>query len=389
MSMPADTRPADTKPEDTRPEATTPEDLAHMRAALGLARRGLGSTWPNPSVGCVLVRDGLVVGRGVTAPGGRPHAEMQALAMAGAAARGATAYVTLEPCAHWGATPPCADALIAAGIARAVVAMEDPDSRVDGEGIARLRAAGIAVAVGLLRDEAAEIVAGFVMRQRHGRPLVTLKLATTLDGRIATRAGASQWITGQPARRAAHALRGRADAVLVGIGTALADNPDLTCRIAGYKPVPMVRVVADTHLRLSLTSHLVATAHEHPTWILHGPVTDHARRGALEQAGVRLFALPASETGIDLAAGLAALAQVGITQILAEGGAHLAACLLREQLVDRAVWFHAPAVIGGDGLAAAAGFGLADLAAMPRFARREVRPVGEDMMSVYARVGMG
>src|SRR5690348_487456 len=222
------------------------DDIAHMRAALALARRGIGNTWPNPSVGCVVVNAGRVVGRGVTAPGGRPHAEPAALEAAGDAARGATAYVTLEPCCHWGRTPPCTDALVAAGVARVVIATRDPDPRVDGAGVARLRAAGLDVAEGVLQAEADELAAGFRLRVRDGRPLVTLKLASTLDGRIATRGGESRWITGEAARKAAHALRGRNDAVMVGVGTVLADDPELTCRIPGYRPNPVVRVVADS-----------------------------------------------------------------------------------------------------------------------------------------------
>ena len=262
-----------------------PDDLGHMRAALALARRGVGNTWPNPSVGCVIVKDGRVVGRAVTAPGGRPHAEPAALDRAGAQARGATAYVTLEPCCHWGRTPPCTDALIAAGIARVVIAARDPDPRVNSHGIAKLRDAGIVVEEGLLADEAREIVAGFHMRMKAGRPLVTLKLASTLDGRIATRAGESQWITGAPARRAAHALRGRHDAVLVGVGTVVADDPDLTCRLAGYRPTPLVRVVADSHLRTPLTRRLLATAKATPTWMLIREGTDPARRSAVAEMG--------------------------------------------------------------------------------------------------------
>jgi diaminohydroxyphosphoribosylaminopyrimidine deaminase/5-amino-6-(5-phosphoribosylamino)uracil reductase len=262
------------------------QDAAHMRAALSLARRGNGRTWPNPSVGCVIVKDGRVVGRATTAQGGRPHAEPQALAMAGDAARGATAYVTLEPCCFHGRTPPCTDALVAAGVARVVVGVRDPDPRVNGAGLARLRSAGIEVVEGVLEDEAADVVAGFVTRVQRGRPLVTLKLASTLDGRIATRTGESQWITGEPARRMAHALRGRHDAIMVGAGTVLADNPDLTCRIPGFKPLPMVRVVADSHLRLPLTSRLVATAHSAPTWVLcRGGVDSRRNRPCRRAAG--------------------------------------------------------------------------------------------------------
>ena len=250
------------------------DDLEHMRAALALARRGLGVTWPNPSVGCVIVNHRRVVGRAFTAPGGRPHAEPAALAMAGDAAKGATAYVTLEPCCHWGRTPPCTDALIGAGIARVVIAARDPDPRVDSQGSHRLRAAGIAVEEGLLADEARDGLAGFIMRVTAGRPLVTLKLASSLDGRIATKTGESQWITGAAARRAGHAIRGRNDAVMVGIGTVLADDPDLTCRIPGFREIPTVRIVADSRLRTPPTSRLATTARQHPVWILHRASAD-------------------------------------------------------------------------------------------------------------------
>ena len=240
-------------------------DHEHMRAALALARRNLGSTWPNPSVGCIVVQAGRVVGRGVTAPGGRPHAEVSALAMAMEAARGATAYVTLEPCSHHGQTPPCADALVEAGVARVLVSLGDPDPRVNGRGLARLRAAGIRVTEGVLAPEAEALQRGFLTRVRLGRPMVTLKLASTLDGRIATSTGESQWITGPEARRAAHALRGTHDAVMAGIGTVRADDPALTCRIPGFRTRPLVRVVVDTNLSIASTARLVTTAAESPT----------------------------------------------------------------------------------------------------------------------------
>ncbi len=356
-----------------------------MRAALSLARRGNGRTWPNPSVGCVIVKDGRVLGRATTAQGGRPHAEPQALAMAGAAARGATAYVTLEPCCFHGRTPPCTDALVAAGIARVVVGVRDPDPRVNGAGLARLRSAGIEVVEGVLEDEAADVVAGFFSRVQRGRPLVTLKLASTLDGRIATRAGESKWITGAPARRMAHALRGRHDAIMVGVGTVLADDPDLTCRIPGFKALPMVRVVADSHLRLPLTSRLVATAAAAPTWVLCRGSADSHRAAALESAGVAVIRVGDSPAGIDLEAGLRALAERGITRLLAEGGAQVAAALLRDGLVDRLAWFHAPSVMGGDGWPAAQAFGVEALAQMPRFRCTGTRAVGADLLSEYVR----
>lgn len=361
------------------------DDVTQMRSALALARRGLGSTWPNPSVGCVIVRDGRVVGRGTTAPFGRPHAEPQALAMAGALARGATAYVTLEPCCFHGRTPPCTEALIEAGIARVVIATCDPDPRVNGAGVRRLREAGITVEYGVLEDEAETVAEGLFHRIRLGRPMVTLKLASTLDGRIATKDGQSQWITGEAARRAGHALRGRHDAVMVGIGTAMADDPDLSCRIPGFKPVPMVRVVADGHLRLRLLSRLVVTARETPTWVIARDDADATRAAALADLGVEVVRVPGGEAGVDLAAGLAALAGRGVTRLLVEGGAQLAAALLRADLVDRLAWFHAPAVMGGDGYAAAQGFGVAMLEAMPRFVRERVTPVGEDVLTELRR----
>ena len=361
-------------------------DLHHMRAALALARRGLGRCWPNPSVGCVVVKDGRVVGRATTATGGRPHAETQALAMAGEAARGSTVYVTLEPCCHHGNTPPCTDALISAGVARVVVATVDQDRRVSGAGLAQLRAAGIVVEDGVLSGEGCDVAAGFFSRVVHHRPLVTLKLASTLDGRIATRSGESQWITGEPARRMGHALRGQNDAVLVGVGTVLADDPELTCRIPGYKDIPTVRVVADSHLRTPLMSRLVATARATPTWIVTRDGADPARRAAMQNAGVVLIDVPAGEPGVDLSRALAALAERGITRLLVEGGASLAAALLRGGLVDRIAWFHAPSVMGGDGWPAARAFGVEALADMPHFSRMSSTAVGDDLFTEYRRM---
>src|SRR5712691_553149 len=249
-------------------------DLSIMRAALALARRGLGNVWPNPAVGCVIARNSKVVGRGWTQPGGRPHAETEALARAGGAAQGATAYVTLEPCSHWGRTPPCADALIAAAVGRVVVAIEDSDPRVAGGGLARLRAAGIAVETGLGAADAAEINAGFLQRVRLGRPLVTLKLATSLDGRIATAAGESRWITGPAARDHAHLLRATHDAILVGTGTVLADDPQLTCRLPGLAGCSPVRVVLDRQLRIPPGADIIAEARQVPTWLVTLPAAD-------------------------------------------------------------------------------------------------------------------
>ena len=359
-----------------------------MRAALALARRGLGNAWPNPAVGCVLVKDGRVIGRGWTQPGGRPHAETEALRRAGEAARGATAYVTLEPCSHHGRTPPCCEALAGAGIARVVMAMRDPDSRVNGRGLAMLRGAGIVVEEGLLEAEARALNAGFFRRIQAGMPVVTLKLASTLDGRIATASGESRWITGEAARREVHALRARHDAILVGSGTVLADDPDLTCRIPGMERVPMLRVVADARLRTPEAARLVQGAQVAPVLIITAPGHPPAAQAPFMAAGADIVTVPAHAAGgLDLPSLLRALGRRGVTRVLAEGGAGLAAALLRQGLVDRLVWFHAPAVMGGDGHPALEGLRLAALSAMPRFRRTAQRALGDDMLSEFERIG--
>jgi diaminohydroxyphosphoribosylaminopyrimidine deaminase/5-amino-6-(5-phosphoribosylamino)uracil reductase len=360
-----------------------------MHAALALAGRGLGRVWPNPAVGCVLVgAQGSVVGRGWTQPGGRPHAETEALGRAGGAAKGATAYVTLEPCAHHGQTPPCADALVEAGVARVVAATEDPDPRVKGGGLGRLRDAGIAVECGLLREEAELLNAGYLMRQRGGRPMVTLKLATTLDGRIATHAGESRWITGEAARVSGHMMRARHDAIMVGIGTALADNPSLTCRLPGLEDRSPVRIVVDARLHLSLTGNLVKTATETPTWLVTVPGGDAARRRAFEDCGVKIIEVSEAPDGYpDPAAMFQALGDEGLTRVLVEGGGHLAAGLIRADLVDRLRWFRAAGIMGGDGIPAVAAYGVDALTMMHRFRRVDVRGVGDDVLENYLRHG--
>jgi diaminohydroxyphosphoribosylaminopyrimidine deaminase/5-amino-6-(5-phosphoribosylamino)uracil reductase len=305
--------------------------------------------------------------------------------MAGEKARGATAYVTLEPCCHWGQSPPCTDALIAAGISRIVVAAADPDPRVNGEGFSKLRAAGIEVEVGLLEAEARETLIGFSHHITLGRPMVTLKLASTLDGRIATHDGESQWITGTPARRLSHAMRGRHDAVMVGVGTVLADNPDLTCRIPGFRSTPNVRVIADSHLRTPLTSRLLTTAGEVPTWFLLREGTNLAREEAFIDIGAKLIKVPGSSAGVDLRAAMTALSAAGLTRILVEGGGQIAAALLRADLVDRVAWFHAPSIMGGDGWPAVQAFGTETLAHMPRFRRDCITAIGDDMLSEFTR----
>lgn len=360
-----------------------------MQAALTLAGRGLGRVWPNPAVGCVIVDcRNRVVGRGWTQPGGRPHAETQALKRAGAAAKGATAYVTLEPCAHHGKTPPCADALVAAGVARVVAAVEDPDPRVKGGGLARLRDAGLSVEAGLLRDEAEALNAGYLIRQREGRPLATLKLATTLDGRIATHTGESRWITGESARAYVHLMRARHDAVMVGIGTALADNPALTCRVPGLEDRSPVRIVVDSRLQLPLTSGLVVTAAEHPTWLVTVPGRDAKRLRAFRDCSVEIVEVAEGADGYpDPLAMFQALGGKGLTRVLVEGGGHLAASLIRAGLVDRLRWFRAAGIMGGDGVPAVAPYGVGELAMMRRFHRVDVRPIGDDILESYLRHG--
>ncbi len=369
------------------PASSDPSDRAHMRAALALARRGLGQVAPNPAVGCILVKEGRVIARGWTQPGGRPHAEAEALRHAGAAARGATAYVTLEPCAHQGRTPPCATALIEAGIARCVVALADPDPRVDGRGLARLRDAGIAVESGLLEDEARALNAGFLLRVTEQRPLVTLKLATTLDGRIATKSGESQWITGAPARERAHLLRATHDAIMVGGGTALLDDPRLDVRLPGLETRSPTRVVLDGRLRLPLTHDLVLRAGEQPTLLVTRDDAAAERLKAYRSAGLEVARVPPDESGrVDLKRALAVLAERGTTRLLVEGGGELAAALLRADLVDRLACFRAPKLIGGDGVSAAAGFGLEHLDEAPRFRLESGQSLGEDRLEHYMRV---
>jgi len=367
------------KPSDT--------DLAHMRAALTLAARGLGRVWPNPAVGCVLVSpDGRVVARGWTQPGGRPHAETEALRRAGAAAKGATAYVSLEPCSHHGKTPPCAEALVGAGIARCVVAIEDPDARVQGRGLAMLRQAGIAVAVGALEGEASDLNAGFFSRIKSGRPLVTLKIASTLDGRIALASGESRWITGEASRARGHLMRAQHDAILVGSGTAIADDPELTCRLPGLEDRHPVRIVLDRDLSLPVTAKLVATAAAHPTWLVVGPDVAASRGSAHRAAGVELVEGGLDRDGrLDLASVMAELGRRGLTRILVEGGSRLSAALLAHDLVDRLAWFRSPGIIGGDGIPAASPLSLAKLAEMPRFQRIAVETLGGDLLESYKR----
>ena len=361
------------------------DDTRWMRLALSLGARGLGHVWPNPAVGCVLVRDGRVVGRGVTAPGGRPHAEVAALVQAGAAARGAVAYVSLEPCNHTGVSGPCTEALIAAGVARVVVACEDPNPLVAGSGIKRLREAGIDVQTGLCADLAELAHEGFFTLQRAGRPMLTLKLAPSLDGRIATASGESQWITGPEARRRVHGMRRDHDAVLVGAGTARADDPTLNVRGLGDGPQP-VRIVLSRRLDLSVDSVLGRTACEVPVWLIHGPDAPEAARAAWADVGAETVECAVAPGGqVDLEAALQALGGLGLTRVFCEGGGTLAGALLTADLVDRLAVFSGGLVLGAEGTPAVGAMGIAALAEAPRFDLMTCEAVAGDTLSLWRR----
>ncbi len=323
-----------------------------MAAAIRLSRKHLGLTATNPSVGTLIVKDGIIVGRGVTAIGGRPHAETQALAEAGDFARGATAYVTLEPCAHHGRTPPCAEALVAAGIARVVGAASDPDSRVAGRGYAMLRAAGIEVVEGVLAAEAAELMAGYLIRSVRKRPEVTLKLAVSADGMIGRRGEGQVAITGPLARAQAHALRAESDAILIGIGTAIADDPELTCRLPGLEARSPVRIVLDREARLAAASKLAASARRVPVLVASEAGADRRKREALTAAGVEFLAVETVDGQIALPELLEDLASRGITTVMVEGGAVTGRRFLEEGVVDRLVLFFGEGVVGAQGIPA-------------------------------------
>ncbi|MEM8882319.1 MAG: bifunctional diaminohydroxyphosphoribosylaminopyrimidine deaminase/5-amino-6-(5-phosphoribosylamino)uracil reductase RibD [Pseudomonadota bacterium] len=361
------------------------EDRRWMALALTLGRRGMGRVWPNPAVGCVIVSGGRVVGRGWTQAGGRPHAETEALAQAGPAATGATAYVTLEPCSHHGKTPPCADALIAAGIARVVVALNDPDPRVDGSGNARLRAAGLTVTEGVLAEAARADHAGFLLRLSAGRPFVTLKLASSVDGRIATATGESRWITGAHARHRVHGLRLRHDAVMIGGATARQDDPMLTVRGMGVPSQP-ARVVLTRRLDLPRGGQLAQTARDVPLWLCHGDDAASEDIAFWQTRGAEMIVCPTGPSGqLDPAGALTALATRGLTRIFCEGGGALAASLLAADLVDQLITFTAGAVIGAEGKPSIGAMGLEVLADAPRFALHDVVAVGGDTMHIWRR----
>lgn len=331
-------------------------DRRYMAAALRLSRRNLGLTGTNPSVGTLIVRDDgagpMIVGRGVTALGGRPHAEAEALAEAGELARGATAYVTLEPCAHHGRTPPCANALIDAGIARVVGGASDPDPRVSGNGYAILRAAGVAVTEGVLAEAAADLMAGYMNRSLRKRPEVILKLALSADGMIGRRGAGQVSITGEISRREVQRIRAEVDAILVGIHTVLEDNPALTVRLPGLESRSPARIVLDSRLRLPEESKLVAETGRVPLIIATHTDADPERRVVLERHGVRFIGADTVDGRIALPELMEDLGSLGMASVLVEGGAEVARAFLAEDLVDRIILFRGPVEIGEGGIAA-------------------------------------
>lgn len=351
-----------------------------MRRALALTRRGLGSSSPNPAVGAVVVADGRVVGQGWHAKAGEPHAEVHALGQAGPLARGATIYVTLEPCHHAGRTPPCTQAVLAAGIARVVYGASDPNPRVAGGGGRFLAELGLALTPGVLGDACAWEHRFFLAHVTTGRPYVILKTAATLDGKTATVTGHGRWITGPASRRFVHRVRGWVDAIMVGSGTALADDPQLTCRLPGHRNP--LRVVVDSRLRLPSGAKVLDPAQEPGCLVACGRDVPEAQAQRLRQAGAQVLPLPAGpEGGVDLAALLAELGSRGVTSLLAEGGSGLAWSLLHGGLVDELMYFFAPKLVGGasaPGMVGGPGVERMDMAW--RFTRPVVRRFGDDVM---------
>ena len=363
-------------------------DRRYMQLALALGRRGQGRTWPNPAVGAVVVKDGIIVGRGWTQPGGRPHAEPEALRRAGEAARGATLYVTLEPCSHFGRSPPCVDAVIAAGIARVVSAVEDPNPEVAGQGHGKLRAAGIAVDIGLCGAEAALDHAGHFRRIRDKRPHVILKLAVSADDKIGAAGRKPVAITGEAAKTQVHLLRARSDAILVGIGTVLSDDPLLTCRLPGMEARSPVRLVLDPALRLPGDSRLVHSARATPLWVVASETAEAAAAMRLGAAGADVIRVPAdrAKPGLDLSAMLHALSDRGISRLMVEGGAAVASSFVAAGLVDEIWLLRGPDTVGPDGVPALDALPLAAIAQSPDFRVRASETLDRDTLTIYERV---
>jgi diaminohydroxyphosphoribosylaminopyrimidine deaminase / 5-amino-6-(5-phosphoribosylamino)uracil reductase len=368
---------------------TKAADRRFMELALALGQRGQGRTWPNPAVGAVVVKDGVIVGRGWTQPGGRPHAEPEALKRAGEAARGATLYATLEPCSHFGKSPPCADAIIAAGIARVVSAIEDPNPEVAGQGHARMRAAGITVDVGLCAKEAAHDHAGHFRRVRDKRPHVILKLAVSSDDKIGAAGAKPVAITGEAARARVHLLRAQCDAILVGIGTVRADDPLLTCRLPGMEARSPVRVVLDRSLRISGSSKLVHSARETPLWVMTSDLSEAPAAMKLGAAGAHVMRVPTSTApppGLDLKAVLHALADKGVTRLMVEGGARVASSFFAADLADEIWLLRGPQAIGTGGIAALDASPLSTITQSPAYRVRASESLQNDTLTVYEHI---
>jgi diaminohydroxyphosphoribosylaminopyrimidine deaminase / 5-amino-6-(5-phosphoribosylamino)uracil reductase len=338
--------------------ATAPDDARFMALAFTLGRRGLGNTWPNPAVGAVIVKDNVIVGRGRTQQGGRPHAEVEALRRAKKLAQGATMYLTLEPCSHQGQTPPCADAIIKAGITRVVSALEDPNPEVAGKGHARLRDKGIAVDIGLGAEEARRVHAGHIMRVTNGRPYVTLKLAVSADGKAGLTSRKPAAITGEAAWTRVFQMRAASDAIMIGIGTVLSDNPQLSCRLPGMFERSPVRVVLDAGLKLPLMTSVVATVRETPTWVFTSRKPSAIAQEILEQKGCKVFRVGDADGELDLAEVLKVLAEQGITRLMVEGGPTLAGSFAAAGLVDELALLRGGKTIGADGIAPLEGMPL-------------------------------
>lgn len=356
-------------------------DIQYMQHALRLAARCTGTTAPNPGVGCIIVKDDAVIGRGWTQPGGRPHAETVALAQAGAAAKAATMYVTLEPCVHQGQTPPCTDAIIKAGITRVVVGCADMDPRVAGKGIAALQQSGIDVVMGICEAEAQATHEGFFMRLSHGQPILNLKIATSLDGKIAHPAGAPRWITSEQARMHGHMLRAEHDAIVTGIGTALTDNPMLTCRIPGLEDRSPVRVVLDSTLLLPENFTLVTASGKTPTWIITTSRAPKDKMKALEAKGIVVIPVPGERIGVEQALHL--LAERGMNSVLLEAGTALTTSALASGLVSSLYWFRSPQVIGDKGKPAFASPTIER--EIKSFQRIDIVPLKEDVLEIYKK----
>jgi len=360
-------------------------DRRNMLKAVELSRRGLGATAENPPVGCVIVSQETVVGRGFTATGGRPHAETIALAQAGGEALGATAYVTLEPCFHHGQTPPCSQALINAGIARVVCAVEDPDDRVSGKGLAQLRSHNIEVSTGVCRTQATKVLAGYLSRKRLNKPLVLLKLAISADEKLATNDPGKRWITGPLARDRAHLMRSQCDAIVVGVDTVIEDDPDLTCRLNGLQHLSPIRVIMDTKLRTPIISRLVQSAGEVPVMIACSQDVEIEQSLKLFEKGVEIIPCADKAGRVDLIDLLAKLADHGVNRVLFEGGAKIAATLIENHLIDHLAIFKAPHKIGEKGTPAFASTTLKQVTKQLSLVEDYKLDVGGDQLTLYHR----